>query len=799
MNTPPLLCAAAWTRGARPRVTDCHNLRPVAGSGATVLEVATLPRVLASADCRPLATDGPFLLVSRGCDLLCIDTASANPQPELICTLPSEPSCALTGTDVCLVMTGRGPFRLDRASDGRLVPAGLMPPFPAVTISAEECGTFQTTVSACPVADVGSACVRAYLDLAADAAAAGAMIQPVMARCRLLDARGNLLHLYPETLVSLPGGSQLLAPFVFTAADGADSVRALAVSVRAWRLRVDVAESLPAPWCDIASRLEVEVSPQFHPLDPVGFARVDAVSQSEIRVSLPGRERGLSSSLPASSVALVRRCAARFGRVALTAAVIRHPFRTPFSHTFTPPSRGSVEKEIAFFADALAETLTVIPADTALMAVPNSFTASALASDNGAVLWANVRPVRFSGHSPACFAAATGGRRWTGRLKTEFADGACTVARVEGSDNPLRLSPLLSHPSPDAVRMTLSVLADGDTVPRGLSVPLTPDASGSSSLYVSPALKPLDLEEGIDEIDDGDACANPSPRSGLVAVCPADAPWSLRSVCRVSSGLKCLLPARPDRYWQNLARPAFYAFGADGIRLVSISPDLKTISSALIDAHPVHTPMCVADIGDAVAVLSRGHLFRLSRTSLTLLAPDTGADRVAWLPDDREIVTASADDSEARHFPLGLDGHASYTTDLTPAPDGWLSTPRGAYAVTADGLLDLGCRFRSDNTLVRWQASFTPALGLRTLPASVTWMIKASRVRGTLSALREWLNPNCPAPAVISRYTLDGEVRSPLRQPLSGHPLIDLRLAASLTVSPDFSLTLPLTNCLSTM
>lgn len=790
--TKTMLCSTSWRRSGDPHVTDCHNLRPVSGSGGTVLEVAGRPRVLADATHIPLAADGNTLLVGRGRDLLWIDTASANPLPELICTLPSEPRCVLTGTETWLVMTAQGPFRLDRGADGRLTASGLMPRFPAVTVTAEECGTFNTVVSAGDTADAGRKCVAAYTALADDAAAAGTMIQPVMARCRLLDSAGNTIHTLPETLVSIPGGGQLTAPIELTATGGGTATEALALTVRAYRLRVSVADTCQAPWSDIVARMAVEVSPQFHPIDPSDEARTDSDGQTKVRVSLPGRERGLSPTRPAMSEELIKRCAERFDRLAVTAGVIYHPFRNAATGTFNVPSRGGVAHEAALMHDRLAESVTATDSLTARMAVPNTFTADTVATDNGCTLWGNARPVRFGGHNPGCFAAKTGGRRWTGRVKVEFADGACTVSDAEGSDNPVTLSPLLSYPAPDAVRMTLTVKADGESSPRGITVKLTPDTSGRRSVYVSPGLQPIALTENPDETDDGDASEGKPFGAGFVAATPARYPRAVESVTRVAADIKSMLPARRDRYRSDFGRPEFYAFGPDGIRLAGLSASRELFSVSVIDTHGIDSPRRVADTGDGIAVLSAGNLFRLTRSGLTLLAADVPGDRVAWISGDREIVTADSDDNEARHYSADNDCRTWYTTDMAVASEGWLSTPAGAYAVTDEGLTDPGCRFRSDLTNVRWQASVTPAGGLRTLPAAVTWMIKGRAVGGNLSALREWLNAAHPAAATVSRLTVDGEVRSPLSHTLSGHRLIDLQLKAALTVSPDFSITFPL-------
>ena len=133
---------------------------------------------------------------------------------------------------------------------------------------------------------------------------------------------------------------------------------------------------------------------------------------------------------------------------------------------------------------------------------------------------------------------------------------------------------------------------------------------------------------------------------------------------------------------------------------------------------------------------------------------------------------------------------AGYT--LTVVPSGpWLSAAGRVFAVAAGSLCELtDCRSTAGQP-VRWQAQVSAADGRRRRLRTVTWMLKAAQLQGTLTVERMWLTGTRPVPAVMTRMRVDGAIRSPLTEPVNGRDATDYRLDLQAQVSADFALTLP--------
>jgi len=308
------------------RVVECLNLRPAQLSGGDVLAPVGEPQVLAADNWHPLVVVGDTLLVYDGCTLGYVSSDGV----KQIAVLPSAPRCAHVSRQYVNVMTDDGFYLVRREADGSFTAIGAKPDFGAIAVTAQLVGTAQSVIAECVVSSITSAVTSAYSEIIQSARVAGAFVQPVLARCRLLDADGNVLHVTAPVVVMLPVGAQLADDWTFASSDGGKTVTSKTVTAQTYRLRVTVGDAIPEAWRTIVQTLELQVSHQFHPIDFAGTASVsygrDAASDNYVRVSLPGVERGISAARDVASAINIKRAVEQFDKIAVTVAYINSPY-----------------------------------------------------------------------------------------------------------------------------------------------------------------------------------------------------------------------------------------------------------------------------------------------------------------------------------------------------------------------------------------------------------------------------------------------------------------------------------------
>lgn len=773
------------TRGDGAIVTDCLNLRPDRRGDTTVLVPAGASKLVAPAGYTPLIADGDYLLATRGSTIYAICVRGGAGEPREVCTLTHPALCAIACGDGITVMTGEGVVQLrgDEAGNYKVVRAPVE--WPGVTLTGRFSHVVEAEVSAGPIDTVGDRLCEAYAELDRQALATGTLLQPVLARVRLFDAEGRLLHVGPPVVVSGPDGAQLCGSVCFdTTGTGAErTTKARMITARAWQLHVSTSEVLPAPWRDLGARLEVEVTPQFHPYDRAAQPIVTTLrgsAEGEVTVTMPGRLRGLSGTDTAGAVARLEAVAARFDSLKSTVAHIIRPFAEPVDMDVSV-SRPGVETETIALEKNLSENVATQPFAMAALSVPHRFSATCVGANAATVLWGNARPVRFTGYDASWFASTYGAKSWLGSVTVEFADGARVVRTLAGRNNPVSLNPMLSYPLASAVRLTLSVHADGDACPSVVTVPLHPDATGTRAVWISDDLQPVALVPTAD-FEPGEAAEPTVPARWLVAAHAGSAD----TACAVAGGpgevtaieaMKCSSPTRDSQ-------PAhFYVATRSHINVVTTTPSAGSVTSARLAASGVPSQSAVTSASEAVYALSDGNLLRLKGMDVATVATGLAGDGLCFDPAAAELMVVNSDDNECVHLLTRRD-MLRYHTSLVAS-----GAVVGNFVATPAGIVDLSQRTVADRTQVLWRARYVVGGDRAAKLSRVIWLAKGNDLNINLSIERAWLTDAGSASVATTRVS--GRLLSPVCVPLDTHPMRDAALRLDGSVSADFAMTQP--------
>ena len=785
------------SRAGSPRLRADHvlNLSPVTHTDATMLRTAGAPHVILDPEAAeaivPLTSDngGKTIIAARSRTLLSV---SGNTITE-ICTLPAEPLCALIIADMMTVMTTRGPFRLDRDTrSGTWLPQGLPGDFPAVCITARAAGVVSAVVQQSAPDKLGAACAAAYTDMAMRASATGLLVQPVLARAVMRDRSGRIIHTTTPVAVMLPSGAQLADTWNFTPGTddkGNEVAQAATFSAQTYSLHISAPDATLSRWAGVIDSLEIQVSPQFHPLDTAASATVINTrgdGTRRITVILSGAGRCPAPTRPGAAALLLAGAAVRFGSIASTVMVIKNPFAEPLDRDIPIAAALSPAREADMLATALAAPVN-IPQHTYQTAT-RPFSAHGAAINGNTVAWSGITSLRAKPPSPLVWAAKTGNRRFESLTRVRFSNGDCIFARHSGSCNPTAISPLTVYPDPDAVELAVNITVDGVPEPVSFTVPLRPDASGLQAVGTaeSPLHVPVDAPDA--DLDVGEAVQTCACNDSLIAIAAAADPLSVTATAATASPVTCILPARSSGGAWDFGRARFLVFSSAGIELLAVNSSQNTAVLNHLSGNVISNRYCAVDGGDRIYALAGGLLLSVTGSTVRVLDTDVSGNRLAWIARAREVVVADTDDNVARHYPVDLSGH--YETSLV-IRGSWLAQAGNAFFTGSDGLMSFQEDAPAPSTPIRWRATLRPSAAARTNARAVRIPLKCSRMHGTVTVSRAWLTGVNPPPAPMARMTIDGAVRAPFLIPVSAHAPVDITVSVEADVSADFSMSLP--------
>lgn len=421
-------------------------------------------------------------------------------------TMPSAPLFALPTSGGAIAMTSAGAFSL--GIDGtRPTAESMSRRYPPVAVEGVEAGVVTGDVSERRLSHIyngGSLSTadakavigdleQAYLAAVAEGTAGGMMLQPAVARYRLRAADGKVLFVSPPVLVCHPDGAQCNGAVGLYSPDRCN-INAYSLSLKGWKLRLHI----PADSVGEVAALDVYITPQMHPYrsgQPYSavLSRGDGSTAPFARITLPGRQNGISSTRPQSSELSLRRILAHIDDLEQCVATVTSPFSgTTRTIDVSLPSDIDADADGRKIDSVCRRAVSRAEYTDVLLSPPHTFTAATGAAGSGMVAWGNITVQRYEGFGARAFACGCGSGAWNAVTRVRFADGSVALrSETCGSGAPSAFGPILSYPSPDAVEMTIVAYYGG--VNHRMDVPLTPDPSRRFAVYVSPAMKPFAL------------------------------------------------------------------------------------------------------------------------------------------------------------------------------------------------------------------------------------------------------------------------------------------------------------------
>lgn len=696
------------------RTLVCNNLR--LDPTCDHLRAEGEPGILARTAARPVARyngthSASVTIYADGCRLLWQPDRPAGIAPAEFAVLKAEPTAVLlTGEKEMTVATSEGLYRITFPDSGAPKCSNCAGSYPAVWFEeyseqtltqdlgearlsgdySSRTGSLNAADSARLTADV----LAAYTALSDKARAGGLCMQPVMMRWRLADADGKTLLTGAPVLAGPKEGAGGCIEFHATMADSPWSRQATQISSAVYRLRVRTAVGTTA---DAARcrKLIVEATLPLHPLDPSAqcptrISRSADGSKTTLSFRLPGSSAGMADA-PALRNSLVRGLIPNVGELFHTIAEIDNPFSSSKSvelraEDFPAADTAEACRTMASVAGRRPEKAAKAEA---LNSAPHSFGAMAGAVSGDTVMWGGIRPFRFGGFCPqTCFRDFTGDGTWYATATVSFADGkSVTVAENIGSGRPERVRPVLWYPAPDAVAMTLCIVADGQVTQA--EFPLTTTADGRGAAWVAEGAKPVAWYDVAYDTSSAPSATPPfsvavNPIAGAVTTARLGLPEAAIGLHTVTAGnIVALHPAPSGNSAFGYAYRRFIIFCSAETLMATTSANGTLRSVDYFDYRALASADHVTPTTDSqsplLAVLG-GDLTAIGRRRCVTLVRGFGAHSLGW--DARSSKLWAAGDAGGTTV-LSADATALHTLS-TVLTGPMLTTPDGLLACGAD-------------------------------------------------------------------------------------------------------------------
>ncbi len=625
-----------------------------------ILRPVRVPSRISSATGRVLCqihhSGGTSLVVNDGSSVTIVNSLTG--RQELTLTISDTIHCATAGSGDVLIFTDRGPYLVTYDSDRGWVDMGYEPQWPAVVLTRHSTATYQATMMAAelhgpyehgegPLAKADAESIAddvtdAYQRLVADAAQGGYLVQPALMSYRLLDRQGGVIYESSPVLVSAEGGFQLTSTVDLDVNDGRTQRGGCNLTVDGWRPGVMLAEALgddvdPA-WASRVAALEVLASPQIHPLNYNLNCTGRISSSGVLSFNFPGAAASPSGSEQRCS--LVRRV---LEHAQSLMEVVDH-IPDPFSGGLTPgevrqvnlsPGDDAREQTRSMHATFNKTTRSTSVAAYSLQAFPHRFTATAVARQVDSVVYANPRVLPFSGHSlqSMCHSLMTTAGGWKADVVVQLGDGSRQVvwSGKGASAAPLLLSPLLTYPSADAVKMTIHYYSPSGRFSRH-ELPLKGVPAMGVAYYLHPSLVPWSPAPNSTAWTTPESTQGAVAYDGCIATAQASGPLIPTQLKRVApSTIADVKPASSASSGFMSGNPHFYVASADGITMVTTSTDSASVTRAsLIDRRGVTAAGSLCVGADCCYAIAGGALLRLDGTKVKVLIASVAARQPGW-------------------------------------------------------------------------------------------------------------------------------------------------------------------------
>ena len=620
--------------------------------------------------------------------------------------------------------------------------------------------------------------LRSYKELVDKANRGGMELQPVLARYRLEGEAGEVLYRSPIVQVGASSGVQCVEELRCDLIENNSRRGELLLSAEVYKLRL-CGMSMSEVSAVKVKRLVVETSLPVHPV-------VGNVVAANVLEQSGTNGVALLCFLPGASVTMVSSredVARRLSRLALKgdiafreSLVVNNPFASgreiALNVNVARSGVNGVDAEIATVEEMLRRSVKVEPEMACKCMLPNRFVAESGCVVGEYIVWGGVRVKGFQGYGIDTFSTTvseTGEKHsWRSVVETELSTGKRRVVTSWGTENaPLKLSPILSYPRVDAVKMRITLERDG-IVYRG-EFPLQPNESRTGAYYFNEDGREIELPAvedsfsyAIDEKED-------EQYGSLVVVSSVGNPMESRGLEKVGTGrvVKVLGVDRRGSAWE-FGRHRVYVMTEGGIYLMSVASEGKSMMCNRIDRRGVISKEGVAETDDdryPVVCVASGDLIGLSRGNVSTLEEGISEEKIGWDICNKELWMAET--SGRTRVKEGLDGGWRQVGGMTVA----------GFQDSGDGLLidsEMGIR---DTTLGEESMS---TIGYR-LKIEITGLgrlhcgrklqqvgvdMRGETVVGTLSVAVE--TPGVVDAGYVGEMSIAGDVDMPLVMQMGG-------------------------------
>ncbi|MGM9851945.1 MAG: hypothetical protein ACI306_07400 [Muribaculaceae bacterium] len=632
----------------------------------------------------------------------------------------------------------------------------------------------------------------AYRGIDAAARAAGALWLPVVAYYRLYDSAGRLLLSSAPLLLMHPDGVGAVATDVVLTSADRHTIDAYDYTARAYKLTLRFAADSEA--AKRVARIDLMVSPALHVSDLSGAGDCSLLTGADelfARLSLPSPGMGVSARTPIAS----QRCAAAVTERAAELCRCVYSLANPFSAesarqlTVEFAVEGDVTSDLAAVKRAAAAAVTPCSPLTALVSQPNMVSAAASTAVGDTLVMASLMVRRFRGYGPAAYAVGYADRSWYGYTEVTFADGSTRVYEASGTSRaPIRFAPVLWHPSPDAVALTITVRVSGERT-RSITAALRRDATGRGALWVASGAVPFELAES------GDAYSVPAETDTLltmpqmVAVASVSDPSAVTATAQVPAGcLHTIVAAAHQQSSWDFGRIRCFVGGDSGIYSMSVSIDRSKIGISRIDARGVASQQAMTPTDQGVAAIAGGDIVMLSATRSSTVRSSCGGVALAWRRGRRELWCIGADggadiacyDYKQRRYTISDAAIVAVLSD-------------GCYALaeTAAGIINLNDEDRGEAPTVAVELRCVERCAQRRPIRGLTLDARCSAIDGVVSVCHAAGSRGLDDGGIVAQRHIAGAVRSPLTFAVLTRGRTAVAVTLSGRVSHDFVMLKP--------
>lgn len=704
-------------------VEKCHNLRPTFCSDGAALRPASVPLVQYSDGWLPLTavpqSDGSEVILLHRQNTLAVFSRG---QAVATFVLDGPPISALPLPGRARVFTASGAYSLDVTSTSITGTPFQAPPMPHAmatltnAVISAPIGSFTLQksyqlglqASASDRRTLSDAALSAYCDLDKAARAQGLWWQPAIIQTVLRDSAGNVIMRSAPQLMMHPDGLQFDGTVTLQSADYQTTAEAI-VDAPAWRAVLLIPREAESLWTDAAS-LQVLASPTLHIADvskPCTVAMRRRSESEPFATITPARS--VAAAWPGAADSNCRTLAdvvARFESIATPILTITNPAALAGSAIDLPPAPVS---DVAADNKAITRAIKAAPKyftrHQAWLSSPHTISPRLVASAGDLTLMADLAVKPFAGHPVEHFAIERTNKPWQAIAAVTFADGSRAVTFSEGNTNaPVTFAPLISYPSPTAVKIDFSVKTDTDIFYG--SFPLQADASGSRAIYIAPGMRPFALSTATDFVAPDDTRAAISLPTHMLVASRSEPASVIASAQVPDEHFTALAPAFFGQNAWEFGRGRFFLMGAGGIYSVCLNSSRRNLAVSQIDTRMVSSPAAITSLDGTPAAVTTGRdIITFVGNKVKTIAKDIAATGLAYDSSRGELWCAPDDGPTTvicRNF-----GDLRYTVALTAIGSRTVHLPQGEWLCSDADARRMGRYEPIADTEILWQASVT--------------------------------------------------------------------------------------------